>query len=89
VSVDVPSATATVGRKAELLTERVRVDDLTWVAGPVAAPLLAQTSAHGQARPCRVEDAEVVFATPARRVAPGQAVVLYDGDEVVAGGTAA
>jgi tRNA-specific 2-thiouridylase len=89
VSVDVPTATATVGTRAELLTDRVRLDDLVWVAGPVAGPLHAQTSAHGQARPCRVDGAEVVFATPARRTAPGQAVVLYDGDEVVAGGTAA
>jgi hypothetical protein len=33
--------------------------------------------------------ARVTFAAPERRVAPGQSVVLYDGDEVVGGGIAA
>ena len=31
---------------------------------------------------------ELRFADPIRRVAPGQSVVLYDGDEVVGGGIA-
>jgi tRNA-specific 2-thiouridylase len=30
----------------------------------------------------------VTFAEPQRRVAEGQSVVLYDGDEVVGGGVA-
>ena len=31
----------------------------------------------------------VTFEQPRRRVAPGQSVVLYDGDEVLGGGPAA
>jgi tRNA-specific 2-thiouridylase len=89
VDVDVPAAVVTVGDEADLLVDRVRLADLTWTAGPVAGPLHAQCSAHGAPRPVeRVEDDEVVFARPERRVAPGQSVVLYAGDEVVAGGIA-
>jgi len=89
VSVDVPAATVTVGRKADLLTEVTPLGDLAWTAGPVAGPLLAQVSAHGEPRPCTVEAGAVRYARPERRVAPGQSVVLYDGDEVVGAGTAA
>ena len=87
--VDVASATITVGTQADLLTDRVALIDLTWVAGPVEGPLLAQVSAHGTVRPCRVTGAAVIWDEPARRVAPGQSVVFYDGDEVVGAGQVA
>jgi tRNA-specific 2-thiouridylase len=86
VAVDVPAATVTVGGAADLLVDRVPLTGLTWVEGPERGPLVAQTSAHGSPRPCRAVGTEVVFDAPARRVAPGQSVVLYDGDEVVGGG---
>ena len=79
----------TVGDEADLLVDRVRLRDLTWVAGAVAGPLVAQTSAHGAPRPCRVEGDDVVFEPSARRVAPGQSIVLYDGDQVVGAGIVA
>jgi tRNA-uridine 2-sulfurtransferase len=88
VAVDPAGAVVTVGDEADLLVERQPVLDLRWAVGPVAGPLLAQTSAHGTARPARVEGTAVVFDPPARRVAPGQAVVLYEGDEVVGSATA-
>ena len=88
VAVDVPAATVTVGRKADLLTEVVPLDDLRWTAGPVAGPLSAQCSAHGRPLPCTVDAGAVAFVEPQRRIAPGQSVVLYDGDEVVGAGTA-
>ena len=89
VAIDVAAARVTVGAKDDLLTDRVRVDGLTWVAGPVDGPVLAQTSAHGAPRSARVEGDDVVFDEPARRVAPGQSVVLYEADEVVGAGIAA
>jgi tRNA-specific 2-thiouridylase len=88
VDVDVADAVVTVGEEDELLVDRVRVAGLTWVAGPVDGALAAQCSAHGVPRHGRVEGGDVVFARPERRVAPGQSVVLYDGDEVVGGGIA-
>jgi tRNA-specific 2-thiouridylase len=88
VGVDVPSATVTVGDRADLLTDRVELERLHWVAAPTTGPLLAQTSAHASPRACTAEGDVVCFDEPARRVAPGQSVVLYAGDEVVGGGTA-
>ena len=62
-------------------------------------PVAAQCSAHGAPRPAPVEPAGRAtatarrgcgpFAEPQRRVAAGQSVVLYEGDEVVGGGIAA
>jgi tRNA-specific 2-thiouridylase len=89
VSVDVASATVTVGTQADLLTDRATLAALRWVAGVVTGPLVAQVSAHGVVRPCRVEGDDVVWHEPARRVAPGQSVVLYERDEVVAAGQVA
>jgi tRNA-specific 2-thiouridylase len=83
LAVDVPAATVTVGSAQDLLTDRVTVDELAWAAGSVEGPLLAQVSAHGAVRRCRVEGTTVVFDEPARRVAPGQSLVLYDGPDVV------
>ena len=88
VGVDVPSATVTVGDRADLLIDQVELDHLAWVAGPIGGTLAAQTSAHGAPRACRAEDDVVRFDEPTRRVAPGQSVVLYAGDEVVGGGIA-
>ncbi len=79
----------TVGSEADLLIESVLLQDLTWIAGPVAGELVAQTSAHGIAHPCHVEGTTVVFSEPSRRVASGQSVVLYVDEEVVAGGIVA
>lgn len=87
--VDVASATVTVGGEDDLLVTRVALTDLAWVGLPEGGPLLAQVSAHGSPRPCRVEGTSISFDEPVRRVAPGQSVVLYDGDIVVGGGIAA
>jgi tRNA-specific 2-thiouridylase len=93
VGVDVPGATVTVGTEADLRCDHVDLDQVVWAAGPVTGPVAAQCSAHGRARPALVEPrgtdtVRVTFAGPERRVATGQSVVLYEGDEVVGGGTA-
>jgi tRNA-uridine 2-sulfurtransferase len=94
VEVDVPAARVRVGPPEELLTASVALEAVSWAGGPVAGPVGAQCSAHGAPRPATVEPgpggaAVVRFATPQRRVAAGQSVVLYEGDQVVGGGLAA
>jgi tRNA-specific 2-thiouridylase len=91
VAVDVPRATVTVGGKADLLTDLVPLTDVRWADRPVEGLLHAQCSAHGRAWPARWDDEHqaVRFEEPQRRVAPGQSVVLYDGDEVAGAGIAA
>jgi tRNA-specific 2-thiouridylase len=87
--VDVASATVTVGSQADLLVDTIVLEEVSWVGDPVRGALLAQTSAHGVPRPCRVEGTTVVFTEPSRRVASGQSIVLYAGDLVIAGGIVA
>ncbi|HEX4820183.1 MAG TPA: tRNA 2-thiouridine(34) synthase MnmA [Acidimicrobiales bacterium] len=90
--VDIASATITVGRESDLLDDVVRLRDVVWTDGPVER-VLAQCSAHGATHVARFDPATdaLHWAEPRRRVAPGQAVVLYDADapdEVVGGGLA-
>jgi tRNA-uridine 2-sulfurtransferase len=91
VDVDVPGATVRVGTERDLLTGGLFLDQVVWAGGPVGGPLVAQCSAHGRPRAVTAEPtgagtARVTFDEPQRRVAAGQSVVLYDGDEVVGGG---
>jgi len=88
LSVDPPTATVVVGEADELLTDRVELTDLAWHDGPVAGPVTVQCSAHGRPVAAEIEATTVRFARPHRRVAPGQSIVFYRGDEVLGGGTA-
>jgi tRNA-specific 2-thiouridylase len=96
VDVDVATATVTVGDAAALRAESVAVEGLGWAHEPVGGEVLVQVSAHGSPRPAIVDvDRDdptrgvVRWREPQRRVAPGQSVVAYVGDEVVAGAIAA
>jgi len=93
VDVDTAAATVTVGTADDLLAPTVDLDRMVWAEGPWSGDVLVQCSAHGRTASATVEphaDGGVVvrWAEPQRRVAPGQSVVLYDGDEVVGGGIA-
>lgn len=101
VDRDGPEPTVTVGSAADLLVthQPVRAWQVTGrISGQISGPVRVQTSAHGAAHPAEVvadpahpdDPSRVVVAwhDPQRRVAPGQSVVAYEGDEVVAGGTA-
>jgi tRNA-specific 2-thiouridylase len=86
--VDVGTATVTVGAREDLLDEEVVLTDVVWADAPVAGPVLAQCSAHGEARSGVFTGGVLAWDSPQSRVAPGQSVVLYDGDEVLGGGIA-
>jgi tRNA-specific 2-thiouridylase len=91
--VDPVHATVTVGSDDDLLVDRQDAGPVSWAAEPVSGPLLVQCSAHGRAEPADVTaqtngTVTVTWRARHRRVAPGQSVVLYDGDEVVGGGPA-
>jgi tRNA-specific 2-thiouridylase len=88
--VDVLGATITVGSERDLLDAHVALADLVWADRPVTGPVVAQCSAHGAALAGSFDAATSILTwdEPRRRVAPGQAVVLYDGDVVVGGGLA-
>jgi tRNA-specific 2-thiouridylase len=88
LDVDVASATVTVAPPSALLVDHVRLDAMAWADGPIGGTVLSQCSAHGAPRPGTfdVATSTLTWETPQRRVAPGQSVVLYDGDEVLGGG---
>jgi tRNA-specific 2-thiouridylase len=88
LSVDPAAGTVVVGDLDELMTDRVDLTDLAWVDGPADGDVLAQCSAHGPALEAVIDGHVVRFAESHRRVAPGQSVVLYRGDEVLGGGIA-
>ncbi len=95
VGIDRPSATVTVGARADLLVTEQQVDAVTWADQPVSGPVHVQGSAHGVAEPADLEldpgsadRLAITWATPQRKIAPGQSLVFYDGDQVIGGGLA-
>lgn len=88
LDVDVPAATVTVGPLDALLTDEVAIAQVTWVQDEPAGDVLVQSSAHGSVTPASYRDGTIRFHEPVRRIAPGQSVVLYDGDAVLGGGVA-
>jgi len=85
VGVDLPNRTATVGTLEDLVVGTLLIDEMSWSCSPLVpgAAVEVQLSAHG--RPLRGQwlggphsgTGTVALEEPARRVAPGQAVVLY------------
>jgi tRNA-specific 2-thiouridylase len=72
------------------MTVRLAVGGWSWVDEPVAAgaAVEVQCSAHGAPVAGVFDGSGVVLDEPHRVVSPGQSVVLYDGDDVLGGGTA-
>jgi tRNA-specific 2-thiouridylase len=91
IDVDVASAVVTIGRADDLLTDEQQLDAVTFVGTPFAGDVLAQCSAHGEPRAARLDGTTLVWATPQRRVAPGQSIAFYDTSdtELLGGATAA
>lgn len=95
VDKDMAANTVTVGPNQALFSQGLLAKDWQWYPFPTLEAPLAVTAKirHSQrSHPATVyplEDglAQVVFQTPQRAVTPGQAVVLYQGELVVGGGT--
>ncbi len=95
VSVDKAANTVVAGTREEASTRRLTAGEASWVAGePPAAEFRAEVKTRYRMRALpaavRVAHADsftVDFDEPAWAVAPGQAAVVYSGDEVLGGGT--
>jgi tRNA-uridine 2-sulfurtransferase len=88
--------TVHVGPKAALETTRLTAHRTSWIAGRPPEPVqqvTAQVRYRGEPLPCAIEELDgsrirVTFTVERPLgVAPGQAVVLYDGDECLGGAT--
>jgi len=87
--------TVTVGPQESLAVREITAERPTWTQQPQSGQWsgLVQVRAHGEPMPAGLtSDAgrvEVVLDDKAKGIAPGQAVVFYDGDRVVGSATIA
>lgn len=92
---DMANNTVTVGPNEALMRTTLLAEDCNWIAIPSpTAPIRAKAKARSRMteQPATVYPEEngtvrVVFDEPQRALTPGQAVVFYDGDTVLGGGT--
>ncbi len=94
VGIDAGRQEVTVGPRAALERTDFAASRVNWIAGRAPDGAISadvQIRHRHQAAPARVrpvEDAraEIAFTMPQSAVAPGQAAVFYEGDEVIGGG---
>ena len=92
---DMENNTVTVGPNDALFSNALLAENMTWFPFPALTQSLRVTaktrhSQHEQAATVYPEEngrIRVVFDTPQRAITPGQAVVLYQDDLVIGGGT--
>lgn len=94
LDVDARTNTVVVGPHEELMADGLTADSLTFCGGdtprePVSVYARIRYRSEPVPAVLSVADgtAEVRFERPQRAVTPGQAVVFYDGERVVGGGT--
>lgn len=86
--------TVMLGEDEDLWSSELTADELNWIPfDTLTEPIhcAARTRYHQTETPCTVypegDRVRVVFEQPIRAITPGQAVVFYDGDLVLGGGT--
>lgn len=93
--IDVPRNEVVLGRNDDLFSTELDASGCNWISGDVPdAPLhvTARIRYRQPEQPCTVtatgpDTVHVSFETPQRAITRGQAVVFYDGDTVLGGGT--
>ncbi len=96
VEKDPGANTVTIGAKEELLCSEATAREVNWLADPAhftsERHVLVKYRYNGPPRPgharldIEADMLHVRFDEPAESVAPGQAIVCYDGDRVLGGG---
>lgn len=95
VGIDPATSTVWVGGNQELFKGSLEASNVNYVSGvPLAGPVRLTAKIRYSAprvaawvQPLDQDRIRVDFDAPQRAITPGQAVVLYDGDEVIGGGT--
>ena len=92
---DEQNNTITLGSNEALFSSRLTAGAVNWIEGRApekplrvtAKPRYSQTEAPATVTPLPDGRIQVDFDQPQRAITPGQAVVLYDGEVVLGGGT--
>lgn len=87
--------TVVVGGKEDIMSKEALAEDFNWISGQAPAGEIrcsAKARYRQKEQPCRAIPLEgmrvkVIFDEEQRAVTPGQALVLYDGETVLGGGT--
>lgn len=94
VKIDAANNILVVGCEKELYRSRFMATGVNWVLGKapegsveVVAKIRYKSSEEPAVLYLNREAVEVVFRNAQRAITPGQAVVFYNGDEVIGGGT--
>jgi tRNA-specific 2-thiouridylase len=89
-----PGNTIVTGGVEELYADELEADDVNWLVPPPSGPIRVSAqiryrspAAAAVATPGVSRTVCVHFDDPQRAIAPGQSVVLYDGDRLLGGGT--
>ena len=94
VGIDAAAATVTVGPRRALERTTLTASGVNWIAGTApdrGSRVTAQIRYRHREAPATLEPfvgdrVRATFDDPQTAIAPGQAVVFYDGDQVVGGG---
>lgn len=92
VEIDAEKRRVIVGEEKDLLKVKAVLENFNWIAERFTEPFPAQAKIRYKHHiaDCTVyphqEFVEVVFNEPQRAITPGQACVIYRGDEVIGGG---
>ncbi|MBO4914389.1 MAG: tRNA 2-thiouridine(34) synthase MnmA [Oscillospiraceae bacterium] len=94
ISKDAKTNTVLLGNDSDLFSRSLSASDMNWIEPEPSSPLrvtaktrYSQTEAPATVTPLPGGAARVDFDEPQRAITAGQAVVLYDGERVVGGGT--
>jgi tRNA-specific 2-thiouridylase len=93
VRIEPDTRRVVIGERDELARAKLTASGVNWLIDPPRGPLRCQAqirynspAAAATVEPLAEDQIRVRFAEPRFGVAPGQAVVCYDGDRVLGGG---
>jgi tRNA-specific 2-thiouridylase len=94
IGIESDSNRIVLGPEKELYSQKLTAHELNWISGTAPRePLTARAKIRYKSREAeatvfsRNDSVDVHFAQPQKAVSPGQAIVFYNVDEVLGGGT--
>jgi tRNA-specific 2-thiouridylase len=94
IRIEPESNRIVLGSEKELYSQKLTADGMNWISGTASRqPITVRAKVRYKSKEaeatlfCRNDSVDVHFAQPQKAVTPGQAVVFYNGDQVLGGGT--